>query len=119
MRQTEFQVQRPCLNVKRNPSKARRMFKPSLSPMRCHAQNSISWRAHIEIVDAAMSSRTVRLKHHRLIIPGERGQVYAQQGRYADALAELSKAEGPTLEATSQIGHVYVISGKGLRRSKF
>jgi Tfp pilus assembly protein PilF len=40
------------------------------------------------------------------------GQVYEQQGRYADALAELSKAEGPTLEATSQIGHVYGISGK-------
>jgi eukaryotic-like serine/threonine-protein kinase len=40
------------------------------------------------------------------------GQVYEQQGRYADALAELSKAEGPTLEATSQIGHVYAISGK-------
>jgi serine/threonine protein kinase/cytochrome c-type biogenesis protein CcmH/NrfG len=39
------------------------------------------------------------------------GQVYEQQGRYADALAELSKAEGPTLEATSQIGHVYGISG--------
>jgi eukaryotic-like serine/threonine-protein kinase len=40
------------------------------------------------------------------------GQVYEQQGRYADALAELTKAEGPTLEATSQIGHVYAISGK-------
>jgi tetratricopeptide (TPR) repeat protein len=40
------------------------------------------------------------------------GQVYEQQGRYADALTELSKAEGPTLEATSQIGHLYAISGK-------
>ena len=40
------------------------------------------------------------------------GQVYEQQGRYADALAEFSKAEGQTLGATSQIGHVYAVSGK-------
>jgi len=40
------------------------------------------------------------------------GQVYEQQGRYADALAEFSKAEGPTHLATSQIGHVYAVSGK-------
>jgi serine/threonine protein kinase/Tfp pilus assembly protein PilF len=40
------------------------------------------------------------------------GQVYEQQGQYAKALAELHQAEGPTLQATSVIGHVYARSGQ-------
>jgi TolB-like protein/Flp pilus assembly protein TadD len=39
------------------------------------------------------------------------GEVYAQKGEYAKALAEFHQAEGPTLQARSLIGHVYAISG--------
>ena len=40
------------------------------------------------------------------------GQVYEQQGKYAQAIAELHQAQGPTLQATSIIGHVYALSGQ-------
>ena len=40
------------------------------------------------------------------------GQVYEQQGQYAKALVELHQAEGPTLQATSVIGHVFARSGQ-------
>jgi eukaryotic-like serine/threonine-protein kinase len=40
------------------------------------------------------------------------GQVYEQQGKYAQAIVELRQAQGPTLQATSIIGHVYALSGQ-------
>jgi TolB-like protein/Flp pilus assembly protein TadD len=40
------------------------------------------------------------------------GKVYEQQGLYAEALAELQMAQGPTLQATAEMGHVYGLSGK-------
>jgi serine/threonine protein kinase len=40
------------------------------------------------------------------------GQVYEQQGLYPQALAELHKAEGPTLLAKSSIAHVYAVSDR-------
>jgi tetratricopeptide (TPR) repeat protein len=35
-----------------------------------------------------------------------------RQGLYPEALAELQKAQGPTLLATSAKGHLYAVSGK-------
>jgi tetratricopeptide (TPR) repeat protein len=46
------------------------------------------------------------------------GEVYAQKGEYAKALAEFHQAEGPTLQARSLIGHVYAISGRKLEAEK-
>lgn len=40
------------------------------------------------------------------------GEVYEQQGRYAAALAELQKGQGPTLEARAAMAHVYAVSGE-------
>ena len=40
------------------------------------------------------------------------GETYQQQGRYAEALAELRQAQGPTQEATAAIGRLYAASGK-------
>jgi len=40
------------------------------------------------------------------------GELYEQQGRYEDAITELRKAEGPTLQATSTIGYVLAVSGR-------
>ena len=40
------------------------------------------------------------------------GELYEQQGRYPDAISELRKAEGPTLQATSTIGYVLAVSGR-------
>jgi len=40
------------------------------------------------------------------------GELYELQGRTAEALVELHKAEGPTLQAASTIGYVLAVSGK-------
>ncbi len=40
------------------------------------------------------------------------GQVYEQQGLLPDAIVEFQKAQGPTLLATSGLGHLYAISGR-------
>jgi len=46
------------------------------------------------------------------------GEVYEQQGKYSQAVAELEKAEGPTLEARTDIAHVYAISGRRAEAEK-
>jgi TolB-like protein/tRNA A-37 threonylcarbamoyl transferase component Bud32/Tfp pilus assembly protein PilF len=40
------------------------------------------------------------------------GQVYEQQGLFRDAIVEFQKAQGPTLLATSGMGHLFAISGR-------
>src|SRR5207249_7760720 len=46
------------------------------------------------------------------------GEVYEQQGKYPQALAELEKAQGPTLEARTAMAHVYALSGKRAEAEK-
>jgi tetratricopeptide (TPR) repeat protein len=46
------------------------------------------------------------------------GEVYEQQGKYPEALAELEKAQGPTLEARTAIAHVYALSGRRTEAEK-
>ena len=46
------------------------------------------------------------------------GETYEQQGLYPQALSELRKSQGPTLQATSVIGHVYAISGNKAEAGK-
>jgi serine/threonine protein kinase/Flp pilus assembly protein TadD len=46
------------------------------------------------------------------------GEAYEAQGLYPQALAELRKSQGPTLQATSVIGHVYAISGNKAEAEK-
>jgi serine/threonine protein kinase/Flp pilus assembly protein TadD len=46
------------------------------------------------------------------------GATYELQGLYPQALQELRKAQGPTEEATSAIGHVYAISGNKIEANR-
>jgi TolB-like protein/tRNA A-37 threonylcarbamoyl transferase component Bud32/Flp pilus assembly protein TadD len=46
------------------------------------------------------------------------GQVYEQQGLFPDAAVQFQKAQGPTLLATSGLGHLYGVSGRRAEAEK-
>jgi serine/threonine protein kinase/Flp pilus assembly protein TadD len=78
-----------CLQYARAPLYARQYHEAARAFQQCLEVNPNLWFLHLFF-----------------------GETYEQQRLYPQALSELQKGQGPTLQATSIMGHVYAISGR-------